>query len=86
MPVNYSKKLTEYENQCTKQLKLLTGWQKTFTEYYKDQTKNILNNVLNYLMEDHKLKFIWTEISFFDLWWTELNPVDRERVKLYELI
>ena len=52
-------------------------------EYYKDQTKNILNNVLNYLTENPGLKFIWTEISFFDLWWTDLNPVDRERVKMY---
>ena len=43
----------------------------------------MLNNVLNYLTENPELKFIWTEISFFNLWWTELSSVDRERVKMY---
>uniref|UniRef100_A0A6P7GJW8 Alpha-mannosidase n=1 Tax=Diabrotica virgifera virgifera TaxID=50390 RepID=A0A6P7GJW8_DIAVI len=62
------------------------GWIKTLEEYYVTQTKHILDNMLNKLPEDPRRKFIWAEISYFSMWWDELNEDNREIVKRAELL
>lgn len=58
------------------------GWLKTFDQYYKDQTKSILDNMLEMLPEYQKMTFIWAEISYFAKWYDELKSEDsREMVK-----
>lgn len=57
------------------------GWIKTVEEYYRTQTKHILDNMLEKLAEDHRRKFIWAEISFFSMWWNELDQNNRRKVK-----
>lgn len=57
------------------------GWLKTFEQYFEDQTKHILDYMLENLSKDKTVKFIWAEISYFSLWWNDLSDSDKNRVK-----
>uniref|UniRef100_A0A915MLD7 Alpha-mannosidase n=1 Tax=Meloidogyne javanica TaxID=6303 RepID=A0A915MLD7_MELJA len=57
------------------------GWIKTFEKYYEDQVQNILNFMVTHLTQNKDLKFIFAEISFFELWWSKQTNKIREKVK-----
>ncbi|OXA56648.1 Alpha-mannosidase 2 [Folsomia candida] len=57
------------------------GWIKTFEKYFEDQTKHILDNMLIELGANPDLKFIWAEISYFNLWWTDLSTAQKKAVQ-----
>ncbi|VDD92214.1 unnamed protein product, partial [Enterobius vermicularis] len=57
------------------------GWIKTFEAYYHDQTKNILDAMLTYLLMFKDMRFVYAEISFFEQWWAGLDEEARENVK-----
>ncbi|KAI6243510.1 Alpha-mannosidase [Aphelenchoides fujianensis] len=57
------------------------GWLKTFEEYYQEQTREILNGMLRHLTTKPDMKFIYAEMSFFELWWANLTAGEREKVK-----
>lgn len=60
-----------------------SGWIKTFEAYYHDQTKNILDAMLTYLLMFKDMRFVYAEISFFEQWWAGLDEEARENVKKF---
>ena len=57
------------------------GWLKTFEDYYAHSTRNILDNMINKLIQHKNMTFIWTEMSFFSLWWQTAQPDKRRLVR-----
>uniref|UniRef100_A0AC35FQB4 Glycoside hydrolase family 38 N-terminal domain-containing protein n=1 Tax=Panagrolaimus sp. PS1159 TaxID=55785 RepID=A0AC35FQB4_9BILA len=57
------------------------GWLDTFEGYFQSQTKNILDGMLNFLPKNSDMKFIYAEMSFFELWWSTLKADERRTVK-----
>ncbi|XP_026680122.1 LOW QUALITY PROTEIN: alpha-mannosidase 2x, partial [Diaphorina citri] len=57
------------------------GWLKTFESYYHSQTRMILNNMVEKLVQHPNMTFIWSEISFFSQWWESVHPTKRNIVK-----
>jgi len=60
---------------------VLTGWLKTFEKYYTDQTRAILNGMVDALERHPQMRFIYAEMSFFSMFWDEINQDKRLRVK-----
>ena len=61
------------------------GWIKTFDKYFRDQTKNILDNAVNKLSENPDLRFIWAETSFLSAWWETVKD-PQMKVKMKNLV
>lgn len=62
------------------------GWIKTYDEYYEQQTKSILTNMLHQLTENTDMTFIWAEISYFSRWFENLSSHQQEEVKKYVIL
>jgi hypothetical protein len=56
------------------------GWKKTFEDYFRSETKSILDNALVKLPVDPRRKFIWAETSYLSIWWSQATPSQREKM------
>jgi hypothetical protein len=57
------------------------GWIKTFDDYFRTQTSQILTSVIQALVKDKRRKFIWAEISYFEWWWREQSKETKDTVQ-----
>lgn len=57
------------------------GWLMTPEEYYNAKTKNIITTVVNELYNDPELYFIWSEISYFSMWWNDQNEIMKQKAE-----
>ena len=61
------------------------GWIVTFEEYFygihQDGVQYIIDNSVSELLKDPKRKFIYVEMAFFELWWSEQNDAMKEDVR-----
>ena len=59
------------------------GWLKTVEQYYMDQTRKILDLILEYLTNDPQKTFIWAEISYFSMWWNDIEQDKKDAVQRF---
>ncbi|PAV88948.1 hypothetical protein WR25_24382, partial [Diploscapter pachys] len=57
------------------------GWVKTFDDYYNGQTKHILSGMAKHLPQKDGMRFIYAEMSFFEMWWSQQSEEVRETVR-----
>ncbi len=57
------------------------GWHKTVDNYFEDQSKHTLNNMVDKLLKYPKMTFVWAESVFLDLWWQDLDFEQRGAVR-----
>ena len=57
------------------------GWQKTVGEYFDDQTKLILDNMVEKLQKYPRMTFLWAETVFLSMWWKHIDETTKESVK-----
>uniref|UniRef100_A0A915PTA9 mannosyl-oligosaccharide 1,3-1,6-alpha-mannosidase n=1 Tax=Setaria digitata TaxID=48799 RepID=A0A915PTA9_9BILA len=52
------------------------GWLKTFDNYL-NETNAILDNMILFLVNHPKMRFIWCEIAFFERWWSVQDEITK---------
>uniref|UniRef100_W8BKY7 Alpha-mannosidase n=1 Tax=Ceratitis capitata TaxID=7213 RepID=W8BKY7_CERCA len=57
------------------------GWLKTFVNYFQSDSRQILNLVVTKMQEYTDMTFIWSEISFLQLWWDQAHPTKQRALK-----
>ena len=57
------------------------GWIKTLDKYYQDQTKHIFSLMVEKLEQFPQMRFIYAEMSFFTMFWNEISPSMKGRIK-----
>ncbi|WAR13872.1 MA2A1-like protein [Mya arenaria] len=78
----------EFMNQLNSQnvidsenLSWLTGYVRTYREYYNEFTRHILDLLMKKMNEFRDATFVWTEICFLQEWWEEQTAATRELLK-----
>ncbi|XP_058974051.1 alpha-mannosidase 2 [Musca domestica] len=57
------------------------GWLKTFLNYFQSDSRQILNLMVTKMQEYTDMTFIWSEISFLQLWWDQAHPTKQRALK-----
>lgn len=57
------------------------GWLKTFINYFQSDSRQILNLIITKMQEYKDMTFIWSEISFLQLWWDQAHPTKQRALK-----
>ncbi|KAH8271339.1 hypothetical protein KR018_007297 [Drosophila ironensis] len=57
------------------------GWLKTFTNYFQADSRQIINLLVTKMQEYTDMTFIWSEISFLQMWWDQAHPTKQRALK-----
>ena len=57
------------------------GWLLTADEYFSTQVHSIIDTVVAALEADPSRRFIWSEVSYFTMWWRSADDAWRARLK-----
>ncbi|XP_056646143.1 alpha-mannosidase 2 [Diorhabda sublineata] len=57
------------------------GWLKTFEHYFHSSSRQIMNNMVAKMQQYKNLTFMWSEISFLNVWWEEAHPSKQRTLK-----
>lgn len=57
------------------------GWLKTVDEYYADQTKHILDNMVRKLTAYPNMTFVWAETIYLAMWWNDQEDAVKVQVR-----
>ncbi|KAL9275061.1 Alpha-mannosidase 2-like protein [Drosera capensis] len=57
------------------------GWKRTVEEYYEQQSRHILDTIVETLEKDARRKFIWEEMSYLQRWWKDASESKKESFK-----
>uniref|UniRef100_A0A1I8QCR4 Alpha-mannosidase n=1 Tax=Stomoxys calcitrans TaxID=35570 RepID=A0A1I8QCR4_STOCA len=57
------------------------GWLKTFLNYFQSDSRQILNLMVTKMQEYTDMTFIWSEISFLQLWWDQAHPTKQRALR-----
>lgn len=57
------------------------GWLKTVDEYYADQTKHILDNMVRKLTTYPNMTFVWAETIYLAMWWNDQEDAVKAQVR-----
>ena len=57
------------------------GWLLTADQYFSTQVRSIIDTVVAALLADPSRRFIWSEVSYFTMWWRSADDYSRARLK-----
>jgi hypothetical protein len=57
------------------------GWLLTADQYFSTQVGSIIDTVVAALLADPSRRFIWSEVSYFTMWWRSADDSSRARFK-----
>ena len=57
------------------------GWKKTYMKYYQDDTRHILDLIVEKLNLYTDITFVWVESCFLNTWWTNQTMATREKFR-----
>ncbi|VDN04076.1 unnamed protein product [Thelazia callipaeda] len=58
------------------------GWLETFSNYLNN-TNAILDNMVIFLKQKPRMRFLWCEIAFFERWWSLQNETTKNLVRRF---
>jgi hypothetical protein len=57
------------------------GWLLTADQYFSSQVQSIIDTVISALEANPSRRFIWSEVSYFTMWWRSASNASRARFK-----
>lgn len=57
------------------------GWLKTFVNYFQSDSRQIINLAVTKMPEYKDMTFIWSEMSFLQMWWDQAHPTKQRTLK-----